>query len=265
MKYKVVMVGLMLVNPAYSASCYEVFSADGTLIASSGVAPFHDVEDARASKARGERVVTHDDESCAALAIKRLRKPSASTDSAALTNQIEWMLKRADNLNRIAIDSQCVTTIRALQPQVELLRDTASKMPPSAEKNALVNAASNVRMCLNCNRGYERYCKMAANDLRELRGQSPLPIAEPVIKPTTTTPSVTENKSYLEPGVSAQFVKESIIGALVLVVRSVGYTCDSVSAATPFFLSEGYKLHCNHFRYSYEIENKGGRFMVMVK
>jgi hypothetical protein len=31
------------------------------------------------------------------------------------------------------------------------------------------------------------------------------------------------------------------------------------------FLSEGYTLHCNNYRYEYEIADKGGHWIVTVK
>lgn len=59
-------------------------------------------------------------------------------------------------------------------------------------------------------------------------------------------------------------VSESQINALASIVRGYGYRCDSVSAATPFLLSDGFNLTCNSSRYKYEIEDKGGRWFVKV-
>ena len=57
---------------------------------------------------------------------------------------------------------------------------------------------------------------------------------------------------------------DRLLNALVDMVRESTYRCDSVSAARPFLISPGYKLVCNRFRYSYEIEDKGGHWIVTV-
>ena len=52
--------------------------------------------------------------------------------------------------------------------------------------------------------------------------------------------------------------------AFVRVTRASGYRCDSISGATPFLIGYGFSLHCNGWRYSYEIEDKGGNWIVTV-
>ena len=59
-------------------------------------------------------------------------------------------------------------------------------------------------------------------------------------------------------------ITDKQIDALVGLVRAYGYTCDSVSAAYPFVFGFGYNLTCNHGRYSYELEDKGGNWIVTV-
>lgn len=44
-----------------------------------------------------------------------------------------------------------------------------------------------------------------------------------------------------------------------------GYSCNSVSAVTPFAFSRGYHVFCNNWQYEYEIADKGGRLIVTVK
>lgn len=53
--------------------------------------------------------------------------------------------------------------------------------------------------------------------------------------------------------------------AMAGMVRAYGYGCSSISSASSFAMSEGYRLSCNNYRYTYEIENKGGRWSVKVK
>ncbi len=57
--------------------------------------------------------------------------------------------------------------------------------------------------------------------------------------------------------------KEGIIGDMVRIVRSNGWSCDSITAAKrkPVFLDPskfGFILVCNNYRYLYEIRNRGG-------
>lgn len=61
--------------------------------------------------------------------------------------------------------------------------------------------------------------------------------------------------------------KDSIemIEQLVDMVRSSGYVCDSVSGARPMIWTPGYVLTCNRFRYTYDIEDKGGTPIVIVE
>lgn len=55
------------------------------------------------------------------------------------------------------------------------------------------------------------------------------------------------------------------IEAAVQMVRLNGYRCDSVSSMQKFLLSRGFHLFCNQFNYHFEIEDKGGRWIVTVK
>lgn len=53
--------------------------------------------------------------------------------------------------------------------------------------------------------------------------------------------------------------------AMAELVRVYGYRCDTVSAASPWLFSRGFNLKCNRFRYSYDLEDRGGRWEVTVK
>ncbi|PHM17210.1 MAG: hypothetical protein CJD30_07385 [Sulfuricurvum sp. PD_MW2] len=48
-------------------------------------------------------------------------------------------------------------------------------------------------------------------------------------------------------------------------ISANGYTCDSIDGMNRFFTSEGYHVYCNDHRYNYDIENKGGNWIVSVK
>lgn len=60
-------------------------------------------------------------------------------------------------------------------------------------------------------------------------------------------------------------VTEEQKDAAMQVIQINGYTCDSIAGMIPFITSEGYNVYCNDHRYSYEIENKGGNWVVTVK
>lgn len=53
--------------------------------------------------------------------------------------------------------------------------------------------------------------------------------------------------------------------AAMQVITLNGYTCDSIAGMSKFITSEGYNVYCNDHRYNYEIENKGGNWVVTVK
>jgi hypothetical protein len=48
-------------------------------------------------------------------------------------------------------------------------------------------------------------------------------------------------------------------------VRASGYRCDSISALQPLALSNGFKLACNRLAHKYEIEDRGGRWVVILE
>ncbi len=52
---------------------------------------------------------------------------------------------------------------------------------------------------------------------------------------------------------------------MAAMVRLYDYRCDSISSAQPWVLSHGFTLVCNRFRYEYEIQDKGGHWIVTVK
>jgi hypothetical protein len=55
------------------------------------------------------------------------------------------------------------------------------------------------------------------------------------------------------------------VDAMAEMVRVHGYKCDSISGARPWIMGHGFTLHCNSFRYEYEIQDKGGQWKVTVK
>lgn len=70
-----------------------------------------------------------------------------------------------------------------------------------------------------------------------------------------------------ELGAATESLTQVQVGALVLRVRLAGYRCDSVSSAFPSLFSAApeYRLTCNHNRYVYSIEDRGGRWTVKLR
>ncbi len=58
--------------------------------------------------------------------------------------------------------------------------------------------------------------------------------------------------------------KTQIEGAQGL-IQLLGYACSSVYAMTSFLFGGGYVVVCNGGRYTYELEDKGGNWVVTVK
>lgn len=56
-----------------------------------------------------------------------------------------------------------------------------------------------------------------------------------------------------------------LIEKLVQLVRDNGFSCTSVSSARPALMSRGYVLGCNKFSYTYDIQDKGGHWLVSVR
>lgn len=69
-----------------------------------------------------------------------------------------------------------------------------------------------------------------------------------------------ERDAQLSEGVTRDF---AITLAKLIVVN--GYSCNSVSAVTPFAFSRGFHVFCNGWQHGYEIEDKGGNLIVTVK
>lgn len=59
--------------------------------------------------------------------------------------------------------------------------------------------------------------------------------------------------------------KLDVLQVLSAMVKGNGYTCDSISAARNFFTGRGYVLTCNNYAYTYEIADKGGKWVLTVK
>jgi hypothetical protein len=57
---------------------------------------------------------------------------------------------------------------------------------------------------------------------------------------------------------------EQIKSGLVALVRLNGYKCDTLTKWRPMRFSRGYEVYCDLY-YSYDVEDKNGRWVVTVK
>lgn len=60
-------------------------------------------------------------------------------------------------------------------------------------------------------------------------------------------------------------VPRDIAVKLANYVEARGYSCKTISAVTPFAFSRGFHVYCHQWQYHYEVEDKGGNWIVTVK
>ena len=48
-------------------------------------------------------------------------------------------------------------------------------------------------------------------------------------------------------------------------INAHGYSCRSISAVTPFAVKRGWHVMCNGYNYHFEVEDKGGKYIVTAK
>lgn len=49
------------------------------------------------------------------------------------------------------------------------------------------------------------------------------------------------------------------------IVREYGYKCDTVTSVRDFLMSYGFTIRCNRGRYTYDVADRGGRWLVTVE
>ena len=48
-------------------------------------------------------------------------------------------------------------------------------------------------------------------------------------------------------------------------INANGYSCRSISSVTPFAVKRGWHVMCNKYNYHFEVEDKGGKYIVTAK
>ena len=48
-------------------------------------------------------------------------------------------------------------------------------------------------------------------------------------------------------------------------INAHGYSCRSISAVNPFAVKRGWHVMCNGYNYHFEVEDRGGKYIVTAK
>lgn len=198
------LVGLMglTLAAAVQAVCYDLRDAKGELLSSTPIPPFSlawpvEEPDAKAAKARGERIVIRQG-ACYAVAQGQTEDPE------------KIAARRAEREAR--------------------------------DREAL-----------------ERSQQSAAMDAHNRAVLASVQPANPAPKPAATPYVV------MEPESQTLDVTPGQVETFVMLVRMNNFRCDSVSTARPCLYGCNFRLTCNRSRYTYEISDKGGHWIVAVQ
>lgn len=85
-------------------------------------------------------------------------------------------------------------------------------------------------------------------------------------KTTSTTDRYEDIRHMIEDQseIDERLTEKNIVGVVGLIVGN-GYSCDTISGIVPFPRKTGFYVQCNHFQYQYEVEDKGGNWVVTLK
>lgn len=86
--------------------------------------------------------------------------------------------------------------------------------------------------------------------------------ANPDIDLNATIEFEIEPKAYIGPVISKSRNSRALLGGLVGMIRSVGWRCDSIYEAFWYRPRLAYVVHCNGFRYTYHVRDRGGQWVV---
>lgn len=80
--------------------------------------------------------------------------------------------------------------------------------------------------------------------------------------PTPRTPL--SDGTRFEPRADTHGMEDDVIKFFIAQVVGSGYRCDTISNIRPMITKRGVELICNKYAYTYEIEDRGGRWTVTV-
>jgi len=87
----------------------------------------------------------------------------------------------------------------------------------------------------------------------------PLMLTLAVASPVSAASVPIEPDAVMSNGIS-----QEVIDPAVAMIVMHGWRCDSVSALRPFLMSRGFTIVCNRFSYTYNFEDRGGRWEVTL-
>ena len=74
-----------------------------------------------------------------------------------------------------------------------------------------------------------------------------------------------EAGAIVDPKLEELSNSQELFDSLALMIRARGWRCDSISAVRRFFWGRGFDVKCNRYSYHYQIEDRGGRWVVTLK
>lgn len=82
----------------------------------------------------------------------------------------------------------------------------------------------------------------------------------PAVSAASSISPLFEPDAKMNPPITADGLK-----FLVAVIRASGWQCDSVSRTIGMVTENGATVYCNQHRYSYDVWDRGGRWVAQVK
>ena len=90
-------------------------------------------------------------------------------------------------------------------------------------------------------------------------------VATMVAAPAAAQTVRLESDAIVDPKLREAGNLQAVLDAAAGMIRARGWRCDSISAIRRFFISRGLDVKCNRYAYHYEIEDRGGRWVVTLQ
>lgn len=58
---------------------------------------------------------------------------------------------------------------------------------------------------------------------------------------------------------------QKVLDAAAAIIEAYGYRCDSISSALRWVMNRGFTVTCNHYAYTYELQDRGGTWVAKFK
>jgi hypothetical protein len=80
--------------------------------------------------------------------------------------------------------------------------------------------------------------------------------------PLTAEQQAAKAKAEAAQEAAAEKVYAAMTAEAAKMIRLSGYDCQTVDRMWPTYSPEGFRVHCNRYRYGYTLENHGGKWSV---